>query len=151
MSTPEENPDPRRANLRPPWTSETAPRDPARGGGRPKGSGLKTLREAFTAQLAKAKTKSSERTIAEAIAEKSLKLAMDGDPRHLEIAHRITGADRFEHTGANGEPLGPNVLVIRRVVQAAPPAESNRVANAVQPSTNSHANGNSNGNGHAGG
>lgn len=50
----------------------------------------------------------------------------------------------------DGSPLDlrPGVLVIRRVVQSAPPAESNRVASVVQPSTNGHTNGN--GNGHAG-
>lgn len=149
MNAPDEKPDgkPGHQNLRPPWTAETAPRVP--GPGRPKGSGLKTLKDAFTAELAKASSKRNERTIAETIAEKSLKLAMQGDARHLEIAHRITGAERVELTGPNGEPLGPNVLVIRRVVQSGPPAESNRVASAVQPSTNGHANGN--GNGHVGG
>lgn len=50
----------------------------------------------------------------------------------------------------DGSPLDlkPGILVIRRVVQSAPPAESNRIAQVVQPQTSGHTNGN--GNGHAG-
>lgn len=92
-----ENPK-RKSGLRPPWTSETHPRKP--GPGRPKGSGSKTLRDAMHAQLAAACGKDGKRTTAEAITAASMKAALKGDHKHLEIIRRITEGDRVEHTGA---------------------------------------------------
>lgn len=54
-----------------------------------------------------------------------------------------------EISGPGGSPLnlGPNVVVVRRVVKSPQPAPPSRVQ---VPLTNGHQNGNGNGNGHAG-
>lgn len=135
--TPEGTPDPRRANLRPPWTPETAPNSPGRGG-RPKGSGLKTLREAFTAELARAVGPKDARTIAEVLAEQAAKFARKGDSRYMEIIRRVTEGDRVALTGPNGEPLNMGaVIVIEEVIAAPEPSKPSLTVEHV------------NGNGHA--
>lgn len=91
MKTPDENteqkPDPRRANLRPPWTPETAPGKP--GPGRPKGS--VALSAAYRAGLAEIPMR-KRRTAADLIAANLLKLASSKGKLAVQAAREIRQA-----------------------------------------------------------
>lgn len=87
------------ANLKPPWTSETAPRN----GGRPKGS--RSLPHLIRDVL---NQEHNGKKLAHALAEKIVKEALKGDNYKIKvILEYLSGkpAQRLEHTGADGEPI----------------------------------------------